>query len=105
MLKKSRSIAVLLVCVVMFGVVEPACAWDWGGSFWGGAIGATLAGAVVVCTGGLALPLVPVVGGGAMIGAAIGGADDDPKSQAVAGTGAGLGSTILYEALKGLLAH
>ncbi|MBQ6001434.1 MAG: hypothetical protein IJL18_01105 [Synergistaceae bacterium] len=29
MLKKSRIIAALTVCVMMFAVVEPACAWNW----------------------------------------------------------------------------
>ena len=51
-------------------------------------------------TGGLALPLVPVVAGASMVGAAVGGVDEDPKSGVVAGTGAGLGTTILYDALK-----
>ena len=104
MLKKPKVVALLVVCVMMFAAVEPACAWDWGGSIFGGIVGAA-AGAAVVLTGGLALPLVPVVAGGAMLGASVGGVDEDPKSGVVAGTGAGLGATILYEASKVLLAH
>lgn len=105
MLKKSKVVALLVVCVMMFVVVEPACAWDWGGSIFGGIVGGAIAGAAVVMTGGLALPLVPVVAGGAMVGASVGGVDEDPKSGVVAGAGAGLGATILYEASKVLLAH
>jgi len=30
MLKKSKVVALLAVCVMMFAVVEPACAWSWG---------------------------------------------------------------------------
>ena len=29
MLKKSKVVALLAVCVMMFAVVEPACAWSW----------------------------------------------------------------------------
>lgn len=99
MLKKSKVIAVLVVSVMMFAVASPACAWNWWGSIVGCAIGAG-AGAFVVLTGGLAAPLIPVVAGGAMIGASVGGADEDPKSNVVAGTGAGLGVTIIYDAVK-----
>lgn len=29
MLKKSKVVALLVVCMMMFAVVEPACAWSW----------------------------------------------------------------------------
>ena len=81
MLKKSRIIAVLLACVMMFGVVQPTFAknsrtWeevgeeatDWG--MWGAVIGGTIA---VIATGGAALPLVIGAGAaGAVAGAGIG---------------------------------
>lgn len=91
MLKKSKLVALLVVCVMMFGVVEPALAW-WGedtaygtavggatGGFWGAVIGAAVAGAAVIATGGLAaIPLAgAAIGGAALTGAtygAVGGA-------------------------------
>lgn len=91
MLKKSKIVALLVVCVMMFAVVEPALAW-WGedtaygtavggatGGFWGAVIGAVAAGAAVVATGGLAaIPLAgAAIGGAALTGAtygAVGGA-------------------------------
>ena len=97
MLKKSKVIALLVVCVMMFAVVEPACAWDWGGSLVGSIAGAIVGGAAVVFTGGAALPFVV---GGAMAGAAVGGADQDPKSQAGAGIAGGVGAAMMYDAYK-----
>lgn len=60
MLKKSKIVALLVVCVMMFAVVEPALAW-WGedtaygtavggatGGLWGAVIGAVAIGAGVV---------------------------------------------------------
>ena len=88
MLKKSRIIAALTVCIMMFAVVEPALAW-WGedtayggavggvtGGFWGGVIGAAIAGAAVIATGGLAaIPLAgAAIGGAALTGATYGAA-------------------------------
>ena len=61
MLKKSRIIAVLSVCVMMFAVVEPAFAarsWeDVGndasyGAFNGGVLGGILGGIIGFCVGG-----------------------------------------------------
>ena len=97
MLKKSKVVALLAVCVMMFAVVEPALAWNWGGSIVGGIAGAILGGAAVVFTGGAARPFVV---GGAMMGASVGGADNDPKSGVVGGAGAGLGAQMMYEAWK-----
>ena len=78
MLKKSRSIAVLLVCVVMFGVVQPAFAWgNRTGSQAGdaaaygacaGVAAGVAAGLLIFCTGGLAAPVV--IGAAAVAGAA-----------------------------------
>ena len=78
MLKKSRSIAVLLVCVVMFGVIEPAFAWgNRTGSQAGdaaaygacaGVAAGVAAGLLIFCTGGLAAPVV--IGAAAVAGAA-----------------------------------
>ena len=97
MLKKSKVVALLVVCVMMFAAVEPALAW-WGedtaygpavgsatGGFWGALIGAVAVGAGVVATGGwAAIPLaLGAIGGGAATGAAIGG-----------GTGAATGAVI-----------
>ena len=86
MLKKSRIIAVLSVCVMMFAVVEPACARSWWqvggdtfvgaetGGVLGGILGGLLVGATVVATGGLAaLPLAgAAIGGAAATGATYG---------------------------------
>lgn len=98
MLKKSKVIAVLSVCVMMFAVVQPACAF-WGedtlyggavggatGGFWGGVICAVVVGAAVVATGGLAaLPAAgAAIGGAAVTGATVGGAGG-----AVVGAGIG----------------
>ena len=98
MLKKSRVVAVLSVCIMMLAVVEPAFAW-WGedtayggvvggatGGFWGGVICAFVAGAAVVATGGLAaLPAAAAaIGGAAATGAVYGGAGG-----AVVGAGIG----------------
>ena len=97
MLKKSKVIALLVVCVMMFVAVEPALAW-WGedtaygaykggtsGGFWGGVLCAIGVGAVVVATGGLAaLPAAATaIGGAAATGAVVGG-----------GTGAVLGAGV-----------
>ena len=98
MLRKSRVIAMLSVCVMMFAVVQPAFAW-WGedtayggvvggatGGFWGGVIGAVIAGAAVVATGGLAaIPLA----GAAIGGAALTGATYGAAGGAVVGAGVG----------------
>ena len=86
MLKKSKVIALLVICVMMFASVEPALAW-WGedtaygtavggatGGFWGAVIGAVAAGAAVIATGGLAaIPLAgAAIGGAALTGATYG---------------------------------
>ena len=86
MLKKSKVIAVLSVCVMMFAVVQPAFAersWeDVGeGAAKGGALGAivggALAGLVVLATGGAAAPLIPFVVGGAAVGAGAAAVNED----------------------------
>ena len=88
MLKKSKVIALLVVCVMTFAVVQPAFAErTWGevgqdtaagavtGGYWGGLIGAAIAGAAVIATGGLAaIPLAgAAIGSAALTGAAVGG--------------------------------
>lgn len=105
MLKKSKVVALLVVCVMMFAAVEPALAW-WGedtaygtavggatGGFWGAVIGAVIVGAGVVATGGLAaIPLAAgAIGGAALTGAtygAVGGAATGAVVGAVADKGA-----------------
>ena len=86
MLKKSRIIAVLLACVMIFGVVETACARTWGEWFAetaaGGVIGAVVGGGIVLLTGGAALP---VVAGCAAVGVAAGAADEDTRPVIVGG--------------------
>lgn len=88
MLKKSKVVALLVVCVMMFAVVEPACARSWeqvgedtaygsvmGGSM-GAIVGAFLVGAAVVATGGWAalIPAAAAIGGSAVTGAGYGAA-------------------------------
>ena len=94
--KKSRVVALLVVCVMRFAVVEPACAF-WGedtlygagvggayGGFWGGVLCAVVTGTAIVTTGGLALlPAAVAIGGAAATGAVYG-----------AGTGAVLGAGV-----------
>ncbi len=97
MLKKSKVIALLVVCVMMFAVVEPALAW-WGedtayggavggatGGLCGGLVWAACATIAVIASGGLAaVPLAgAAIGGAALTGATIGG-----------GTGAVVGAGI-----------
>ena len=73
MLKKSKVVALLVVCVMMFAVVEPALARTWGEAVRdtavGGVVGGLLGAAAVFFTGGLALP---IIGGAAIVGASIG---------------------------------
>ena len=56
MLKKSRVIAVLAVCVMMFAVVEPALAWNQDnvkyGAFNGAVLGSIVGGIIGFCVGG-----------------------------------------------------
>ena len=78
MLKRSRKVAVLAVCVMMFGVVQPAFAWgNRTGSREGDAVAygagagtaaAIGAAALIFFTGGLATPFV--VGAAAVAGVA-----------------------------------
>ncbi len=75
MLKKSRIIAVLSVCVMMFAVVEPALAWgnrtgSRGGdaAAYGGTAAVIAGGILTVLTGGLALPLIGAAAAGAGAG-------------------------------------
>ena len=111
MLKKSKVVALLVVCVMMFGVVEPALAW-WGedtaygtavggatGGLWGAVIGAVAIGASVVATGGwAAIPLaLGAIGGAAATGAAIGGG-------AGAATGAVVGAVTDKETVNAVAA-
>ena len=90
MLRKSRIIAVLSVCVMMFAVVEPAFAWSWRDSFLGTAVGTVIGGAAVFFTGGAALP---IIAGSAAIGACVGGVED--KEQLVSGAVVGTAVSIL----------
>ncbi len=101
MLKKSKVVALLVVCVMMFAVVEPACARTWGEFFGetavGGIIGGLLGVGAVIVTGGAALPLVV---GGATIGAAVGATPEDQRAGVIGGTGAGIGATMMFNALQ-----
>ena len=99
MLKKSKVIAMLSVCVMMFGVVQPAFAErSWGqvgedtayggfmGAGTGGLFGALLVGVAVVATGGLAaLPLA----GGAIAAGATAGATYGAAGGAIVGAAGG----------------
>ena len=85
-MKRSKFIAVLLVGVMMFGVVQPVFAersWeDVGeGAAKGGAMGAIVGGGlaalIVIATGGAAAPLIPFVVGGAAVGAGAAAVNED----------------------------
>ena len=101
MLKKSRIIAALTVCVMMFAVVEPACARTWGEFFadtvGGGVIGGILGAAAVVVTGGAALPLVV---GGAVLGASVGATPEEKRGGLIIGTAAGVAGSAIYDGMK-----
>ena len=89
-MKKSKVVALLAVCVMMFGVVEPSFARTWGevgqdtaegavvagaaGGVLGAVGGAILMGAAVFLSGGALLPALPVIGGVALTGATYGSA-------------------------------
>ena len=97
MLKKSKVVALLVVCVMMFAVVEPACARTWGEWFAetaaGSVVGGLLGAAAVFVTGGAALPLVV---GGAVAGAAVGATPEDQRAGVLAGavTGVATGAMV-----------
>ena len=84
MLKKSKVVALLAVCVMMFAAVEPALAWgNRTGSQTGdavaygagtGAVAAIGAAALIFFTGGLATPLVIGAAAAATAAGAAGGA-------------------------------
>ena len=99
MRKKSRIIAVLLACVMMFGAVESACARTWGEWFTettaGAVIGGLLGTAAVICTGGAALPLVA---GGAVLGAAVGATPEDQRAGVAAGAVTGVAIDAMRQA-------
>ena len=101
MLKKSKVVALLVVCVMMFAVVEPALARTWGEWFTdtalGSVAGAVLGGAAVVLTGGAALPLVV---GGAAVGAAIGATPEDQRASVVTGTIAGVAAGSMIQGMQ-----
>lgn len=101
MLKKSKVVALLVVCMMMFAVVEPACARTWGEWFTetavGGVAGALLGGAAVVLTGGAALPLVV---GGAALGAAVGATPEDKRTEVVTGTIAGIAGGAMINGMQ-----
>ncbi len=86
MLKKSKVVALLVVCVMMFTAVEPAFAW-WGedtaygtavggatGGFWGAVIGATIVGVTTIATGGFGAITLVAIGSAALTGATYGAA-------------------------------
>lgn len=101
MLKKSRIIAVLSVCVMVFAVVEPACARTWGEFFaetvGGGVVGGLLGAAAVVVTGGAALPLIV---GGAALGASVGATPEEKRGELITSTAAGLAGAAIYDGMK-----
>ena len=84
MLKKSKVVALLVICVMMFATVEPALAWgNRTGSQTGdavaygagtGAVAAIGAAALIFFTGGLATPLVIGAAAAATAAGAAGGA-------------------------------
>ena len=101
MLKKSKVVALLVVCMMMFAVVEPACARTWG-EFFSDTVGcsvaeALLGGAAVVLTGGAALPLVV---GGAALGAAVGATPEEHRAEVITSTAAGMAGAVIVEGMK-----
>ncbi|MBQ3447657.1 MAG: hypothetical protein IJG37_08450 [Synergistaceae bacterium] len=101
MMKKSKVVALLVVCVMMFAAVEPACARTWGEFFsetvGGSVIGGVLGAAAVVVTGGATLPLVV---GGAALGAAVGATPEEHRTEVVTGTIAGMAGGAIVEGMK-----
>ena len=105
MLKKSKLIALLSVCVMMFTVAQPALAWfdteeqvqdakDY--AFWGAIAG----GALAIMTGGLSLiPTAIAAGAGAAAAGAYGAANEQEKQELVQGAVLG-GAMILEEVLN-----
>lgn len=77
-MKRSKFIAVLMVGIMMFGVVQPACARTWGEvgeeakdwGMWGALVGGVFFVGSIIATGGAALPVY--IGAG-LTGAAVGG--------------------------------
>lgn len=98
MLKKSKVVALLVVCVMMFAVVEPACARTWGEAVRdtavGGVVGGLLGAAAVFFTGGAAIPLIA---GAAALGASVGATPMGERVTMVASTvaGAALGVVLV----------
>lgn len=78
MLKKSKVVALLVVCMMMFAVVEPACARTWGEFFGQTVLGGVMGAAAVVLTGGAALPLVI---GGAAVGTVVGALPEKERDE------------------------
>ena len=106
MLNNSRVIAVLSVCVMVFGVVQPAFAEYRTGSKWGdagvyGTVGGALAvGLLTLISGGAALPVLAVAAAGATGAGAAGyyGYKVEDKTilkDAAALTGSAIGGTAV----------
>ena len=100
MLKKSKVIALLAVCVMMFTVAQPALAW-WGeDTLYGGVVGGAtggLCGGILAAAATTATVITTIATGGLaavpIAGAVIGGAALTGAGYGVAG-GAGVGAVI-----------
>lgn len=97
MLKKSKVVALLAMCVMMFAVVEPACARTWGEFFGQTVLGGVVGAAAVVLTGGTALPFVL---GGAAVGAGVGALPEKERDELMEAAGYLNDATESYNALK-----
>ena len=77
-------IAVLMACVMMFSIVEPACARTWGEFFAESAVGGVIGGVIgaasffIVGEGAVVVALA-----GAVLGALIGAATEDARNQII----------------------
>ena len=99
MLKKSKVVALLVVCVMMFAVVEPALARTWGEAVRdtavGGVVGGLLGAAAVFFTGGAAIPFIA---GAAVLGASVGATPIGERVTMITGTVASVAVTVLATA-------
>lgn len=99
MLKKSKVVALLVICVMMFAAVEPALARTWGEAVRdtavGGVVGGLLGAAAVFFTGGA---VIPFIAGAAVLGASVGATPIGERVTMVASTVAGVAVTVLVQA-------
>lgn len=86
-MKRSKFVAMVLLCALALSVAQPVFARTWGEFFTdtgvGAAIGIAAGGALAFFSGGASIPftipLMAGVGGGAAVGAAVGAAPEDQR--------------------------